>query len=97
MILGLVISIFCILSFGSDDFALKKLTELREKSQDEGMISIREDDFSRYVTKGPRQYWGLVVLTAVGGGNCQPCEFSIMYFDPMTDQNGVLGVFDDVK
>eukprot|EP00485_Elphidium_margaritaceum_P016520 CAMPEP_0202728066 /NCGR_PEP_ID=MMETSP1385-20130828/185440_1 /ASSEMBLY_ACC=CAM_ASM_000861 /TAXON_ID=933848 /ORGANISM="Elphidium margaritaceum" /LENGTH=370 /DNA_ID=CAMNT_0049394313 /DNA_START=1131 /DNA_END=2243 /DNA_ORIENTATION=+ len=59
--------------------AQEKLEELLTKSAagsngHPGLIEIAGSDFEKFITRGPRPYYLLVVLTAISSGNCQPCE-----------------------
>jgi len=52
-----------------------KLNEMIEKSAAaNGYIDIQGSDFEKFITRGPRPYYSLVILTALSSGNCQPCE-----------------------
>ena len=59
----------------TDALGQEKLNDLIETSKsDNGLIKIKGSDFEKYITKGPRPYFSLVVLTALQSGNCSPCE-----------------------
>merc|ERR1719206_1340667 len=52
-----------------------KLNEMIEKSAAaNGYIDIQGSDFEKFISRGPRPYFCLVILTALSSGNCQPCE-----------------------
>eukprot|EP00484_Ammonia_sp_Unknown_P022697 CAMPEP_0197027980 /NCGR_PEP_ID=MMETSP1384-20130603/7813_1 /TAXON_ID=29189 /ORGANISM="Ammonia sp." /LENGTH=369 /DNA_ID=CAMNT_0042456915 /DNA_START=57 /DNA_END=1166 /DNA_ORIENTATION=+ len=59
--------------------AQDKLDDLLAKSSagssgKKGFVEIAGSDFEKFITRGPRPYYALVVLTAMSSGNCQPCE-----------------------
>merc|ERR1719464_2393906 len=82
--MAFTISIISLLSFTPSAItdqimksADKKLADLREKAAESsnlGLIDISGSDFEKFITRGPRPYFCLVILTALSSGNCQPCE-----------------------
>merc|ERR1719471_2493607 len=57
--------------------AQKKLDAITKKSAEassRGLVNISGYDFEKFISRGPRPYFCLVILTALSSGNCQPCE-----------------------
>jgi len=78
-LLTLILSLLTIQSHAISDAVLKtsqdKLDEMMEKSgANNGFIDISGSDFEKFITRGPRPYFSLLILTALSSGNCAPCE-----------------------
>jgi len=55
--------------------AQSKLDEMLQRSKSKGgLIEISGSDFEKFISRGPRPYFSLLVLTALSSGNCAPCE-----------------------
>eukprot|EP01084_Bolivina_argentea_P022435 41691_1 len=57
----------------------EKLDDLIQRSEagsdkTAGLVEISGSDFEKFISRGPRPYYSLVILTALSSGNCQPCE-----------------------
>lgn len=81
IIIAILIALLCQTSSAITDQILntaqKKLDAITKKSAEassRGLVDISGSDFEKFITRGPRPYFCLVILTALSSGNCQPCE-----------------------
>jgi len=75
----LIFALLTIQSHAVTDAVLKtsqdKLDQMLDKSSsNKGLIDISGNDFEKFITRGPRPYFSMVILTALSSGNCAPCE-----------------------